>query len=137
MNMQTDLPFYESPEDALRAAVQALGGAKVVGPMLWPDKSVDNAARQLLDCVTPNRHEKLEITQVMRIFALGKEAGYHAPFEWFAAQVGYDAKPVTRAEEVDRITSVIEQSSKTLAGAIAALERIERTKIRVAASVHA
>jgi hypothetical protein len=121
----------------MRAAVQALGGAKVVGPMLWPDKSVDNAARQLLDCVNPNRHEKLEITQVMRIFALAKEAGCHSPFEWFAGQVGYDAKPVTRAEEVDRITSVIEQSSKTLAGAIAALERIERTKIRVAATVSA
>ena len=36
--MQADLPFYDCPEDALRAAVQALGGAKQVGARLWPDK---------------------------------------------------------------------------------------------------
>lgn len=131
--MQTDLPFYESPEDALRAAIQALGGSKVVGPMLWPDKGVDNASRQLLDCVNTNRHEKLEVTQIMRIFVLAKDAGYHAPFEWFAGQVGYDARPVTKAEEVDRLTAVVEQSSKTLSAAVAALERIQRSSaMRVA-----
>lgn len=131
--MQTELPFYEGPEDALRAAVQALGGAKKVGPMLWPDKTVDNAARLLLDCINPSRAEKLEITQIMRIFALAKEVGCHSPFAWFSGEVGYDIKPITKAEEVDRLTAVVEQSSKTLAAAVAALERIQRSSsIKVA-----
>lgn len=123
--MQTDLLFYESPEDALRAAIQALGGTKKVGPMLWPDKGVDNSSRLLLDCINSGRAEKLEITQIMRVFALAKEAGCHGPFAWFAGEIGYDAKPVARADEVDRLTTVIEQSSKTLAAAIATLERVK------------
>ena len=123
--MQADLPFYEGPEDALRAAVQALGGAKKVGAMLWPDKGVDNASRLLLDCINTSRAEKLELSQIMRIFALAKECGCHGPFAWFAGEVGYDAKPITKAEEVDRLTTVVEQSTKTLAAALSALERIQ------------
>lgn len=127
--MQTEMPFYEGPEDALRAAVQALGGAKKVGSMLWPDKGVDNSARLLLDCINPGRAEKLEITQIMRIFSLAKDAGCNGPFAWFAAEIGYDIKPITRAEEVDRLTTVVEQSSKTLAAALSALERIQSSNV--------
>ena len=124
--MQTELPFYEGPEDALRAAVQELGGAKKVGPLLWPDKSVDGASRLLLDCINSSRAEKLEITQIMRILALAKDAGFHAPYAWFSGEIGYDAKPIARAEEIDRLTTVIEQSSKTLATALATMERIQK-----------
>lgn len=122
--MQAELPFFESPEDAVRAAVQALGGAKKVGTLLWNDKGVDNASRLLLDCINPSRAEKLEMSQVMMILRLAKEAGCHAPFQWMAAQIGYDVKPITKAEEVDRLTTVVEQSTKTLASALEALERI-------------
>lgn len=125
--MQTDLPFYESPEDALRAAVQALGGSKKVGSLLWPDKSVDNASRLLMDCLNPSRAEKLDVSQVMRVLALAKEDGCHSPFAWMAGAIGYDITPVTRAEEVDRLTTVVEQSTKTLAAALTALERIQRS----------
>lgn len=126
--MQADLPFYESPEDALRAAVQALGGAKKVGAMLWPDKTIDNAGRLLLDCLNASRAEKLELTQVMRVLTLAKDAGFHSPFAWLAGEIGYDTKPVTRAEEVDRLALVIEQSSRTFAAAVASLERIQRVR---------
>lgn len=123
--MQTELPFYEGPEDALRAAVQALGGAKKVGTLLWPDKGVDNASRLLLDCINPSRAEKLELSQIMRVFALAKDSGCHGPFAWFSGEIGYDVKPITKAEEVDRLTTVVEQSTKTLSAALAALERIQ------------
>lgn len=123
--MQVELPFYEGPEDALRAAVQALGGSKKVGAMLWPDKGVDTASRLLLDCINPSRAEKLEASQIMRVFALAKDSGCHGPFAWFAGEVGYDVKPITKAEEVDRLTTVVEQSTRTLAAALTALERIQ------------
>ena len=99
--MQADLPFYEGPEDALRAAIQALGGAKVVGPMVWPDKSVDSAARQLLDCTNAGRNEKLEIGQIMLILRKARDAGFHSAMSWFCDQLGYYVKPITNAEEVD------------------------------------
>jgi hypothetical protein len=124
--MQSDLPFFEGPEEALRAAVQNLGGAKKVGPMLWPDKTIDAAGRQLLDCLNTARSEKLDLGQVMFVLARAKDAGYHAAFAWMAGEVGYEARPITRAEEVDRLTSVIESASTTLANAVSALERVQR-----------
>lgn len=123
--MQIELPFFESPEDALKAVIQQLGGIKRVGPKLFPDKSVDAAARYLLDCVNPERSEKLAITQIMLLLRLAADAGFHTAFAWLAGEIGYDIKPITRAEEVDRLTSVVEQSSKTLAAALATLERIK------------
>lgn len=127
--MQADLPFYESPEDALRAAVQALGGSKKVGIMLWPDKGVDNASRLLMDCLNTSRAEKLDMSQVMRVLAMAKEAGCHTPFSWMASVIGYDITPITQAEEVDRLTTVVEQSSKTLAAALTMLERLKNSNI--------
>lgn len=124
--MQGEMPFFESAEDALKAAVQALGGSKKVGAMLWQDKGIDAASRLLLDCLNSGRNEKLEITQVMLIFSKAKEAGCHAPFMWFAGEVGYDAKPITTAEETDRLTSVVENAYKALAEALPRLERIQQ-----------
>lgn len=126
--MQAELPFYESPEEALRAAVQALGGAKKVGGLLWPDKMGDNAGRLLLDCLNPSRAEKLEISQTMRILSLARDAGVHGPMQWICGEIGYDARPVTKAEELDRVTSVIEQASKTMAAGLATLERLQRVR---------
>jgi hypothetical protein len=126
--MQADLPIFESIEDALRASVQALGGTKQVGHMLWPDKSIDNAGKLVSDCLNPHRNERLEPSQLLLIFRKAREAGCYEPFRWFAAEAGYDASPITRAEEIDRVTLVIEQASKTLATATAALERIQRVR---------
>lgn len=123
--MQTDLPFYEGPEDAIRAAVQALGGAKKVGSFIWPDKGADTASRHLLDCLNASRPEKMDMRQIMLILRMAKEAGCHSPFNWIAGQIGYDCNPVTKADEVDRLTTVVEQSTKTLAAALQQLERIQ------------
>ncbi len=126
--MQAEMPFYESPEDAVRAAVQALGGAKKVASLLWVDKGVDAASRLLQDCLNPSRSEKLEFSQIMFILSMAKEIGCHSPFAWLAGEVGYDAKPITKAAEVDRLTTVIEQTSQVLAQAMSTLERIQRTQ---------
>lgn len=124
--MQIDMPFFDSPEDALKAIIQQLGGIKRVGPLLFPDKSVDAAARYLLDCLNHDRQEKLALTQIMMLLRLAHEAGYHTAYAWLSGEIGYDIKPITRAEEVDRLTSVVEQSTKTLASALATLERLQR-----------
>jgi hypothetical protein len=126
--MQTDLPFYESAEDALRAAVMALGGTKQVGHALWPDKTVDNAGRLLSDCLNTGRAEKLEPSQVLLIFRRARDVGCYEPFRWFAGEAGYDAVPVMRGRSPRRVTSVIESSSKTLQVAIATLDRLQRVR---------
>lgn len=126
--MQSDLPFYESPEDALKAAVQALGGAKQVGSALWPDKTPDGARTRLLDCLNPARTERLDITELMFVFRRARDAGCHGPFAWLAGEIGYEARPVSKAEEVDRLTTVVEQSTKTLAAALESLQKMQAVR---------
>jgi len=124
--MQGDMPFFDSPEDAMRHAVQYLGGAKAVGPCLWPDKGVDASARLLLDCLNTSRPEKLELSQALCILRMAREKGYHSTAQWLNGEIGYDIKPVVREEELDRLTAVVEQSTKTLAAALNQLERIQK-----------
>jgi hypothetical protein len=123
--MQNEMPFFEDEFDALKAAVQALGGSKKVGQMLWQDRGVDAASRLLLDCLNASRNEKLSLSQVMFIFRAAKDAGCHAPFQWMAGEIGYDALPVSKAEEVDRCVAVVESTSKQLADALRLLERLK------------
>lgn len=128
--------MYESPEDALRAAVQALGGSKKVGHALWPAMSVDAASRKLLDCINAGRAEKLDVSQVMWIFRQAHEIGEHAPFMWFCAELGYEARAITPTEERDRLTTVIERATGQLAGALAALERMQGAAPRPPVRLH-
>lgn len=123
--MQSELPFYEGPEEALKDAVKALGGAKKVGRKVWPDKGEDAAYKLLLDCLNDGRPEKLEMTQIMLLFRMAKEIGCYGPFAWFAGEIGYDCTPISKADQKDRLTTVVEQSTKTLAAALTALERIQ------------
>ena len=129
VRMQVDLPFFECPTDAVRGAVNALGGAKQVGARLWPEKSPDAAGRLLLDCLNASRPEKLELAQVMRVLAWARDAGCHGPMQWICGEVGYEARPVTKAEEIDRLAGVVEESTRTMASALATLERLQRVRV--------
>jgi hypothetical protein len=127
--MQADLPFYDGPEEALKAAVQHLGGPKVVGAMLWPDKSPDSARTRLLDCLNPSRAERLDMSEAMFILRKSKEKGFHTAFAWFAGEVGYETpRPLTSAGEEDRLTTVIDNATRTLAAALPMLERMQRAR---------
>jgi len=123
--MQSEMPFYENIEQALTACIQALGGAKQVAHKLWADKNPEEGRTLLLNCVNPTRKEKLDYTQVMYLFREAKAIGCHAPYLWFSNEIGYDARPITKAEEVDRLTTVVEQSAKLLAAALTQLEKIQ------------
>lgn len=127
--MQTEMPFYETPEEALSAAVQHLGGAKKVGAMLWPDKTADTARSRLLDCLNTAQPAKLDLSEAMFIFKKAKEAGCHSPFIWFCGDIGYESRPTSKAEETDRLTAVIDNATRTLAAALPMLERMQRARV--------
>lgn len=127
--MQAEMPFYESAEEALNAAVQHLGGAKQIGALLWPDKTPDAAGRRLLDCLNLGRAERLDMSEAMFILRKAKDKGFHAPFAWIAGAVGYEApRPLTNSGEEDRLTTVIDNATRTLAAALPMLERMQRAR---------
>lgn len=123
--MQESMPFYDTPEEALKAAVSALGGAKKIGQILFPEKSMDIAARYLSDCINEARPEKLSAAHIIYIFRLAKQAGFHAAFDWFANECEYESKPITSAEQEDRQIAIIEETTKALTNALKVLDSIK------------
>ncbi len=124
-DFNAEMPFYDCLEDALKSLVQRLGGAKAVGAALFPEKSPDSAARALLDCLNPERAEKLSAGQILLVLRMGHEAGIHDAKRYIDAETGYETVPVTRAEQEDRLVSVIDSASKTMRDAMQALARLK------------
>lgn len=121
--MQSAL-FHERIEDAIDEVIRVCGGRKKFASEMWPDKPQRDAHNLLDACLNPDRREKLAPTQLLYIARRGQEAGCHALMQYIAQDCGYEARPVARDEEVDRLATVVEQSSKTLASALATLERL-------------
>lgn len=87
------LLIVDTINDAIRDTVRALGGAKIVAPMLWPKKAPEAAARYLDDCLNPNREHKLDIEEILLIAKKGREKGIHMIVGFINQDVAY-APPV-------------------------------------------
>ena len=123
--MQSAL-FHERIEDALDEVIRCCGGRKPFACQMWPDKPAREAHNLIDACLNPERRERLSPTQVLYVAQRGREVGCHAVMDYFARECGYEVKPVTPADEVDRLTSVVEASTRTLSLALATLERLKR-----------
>ena len=122
--MSQDALFYESLADALRAVVQAMGGAKPVGSKLWPEKTPDAAARQLNDCLNESRPEKLSPEQVLWLLAAGRQVGCHAAMNYLAREAGYsDPLPVEPEDERARLQREYIEATKALQAIAGRIER--------------
>jgi hypothetical protein len=126
--MQTQMPFFETPEDALKYSIQSLGGAKAVAPSMWPDKSVENARDYLLACLNSDRAEKLSYSQIIYIFKLAKQIGAHAGFEWFANACEYESNPISLEEQKERATQVLAHAADQLERALNTLNKLSNQR---------
>lgn len=78
-----------APEEALRIAVDVLGGDKAVGCKFKPEADPAIAGQWVAHCLDANRREKFSLAQAVWIFAQAKAAGDHRAFELFAELCGY------------------------------------------------
>lgn len=87
--------FHETFNDALREVLAACGGAKQVAAKLWPEKTMDTAHKQLLDCMNEARDARLDPDRLRMVLRMGRDVGCHAATNWMLRDMGYeDAKPV-------------------------------------------
>lgn len=109
--MQQDRLFYEDVNEALRELVNHLGGAKKVGRVLWPEKTIEQSQTLLLACLNTERKERLTPEQVMLLLRMGRDAGQHSAMQYICAEVGYSRpEPVN---EQERIAALIERYTRT------------------------
>lgn len=92
--------FHETLTDALREVVDALGGPKAVGAAMRPEKSIDEARRWLIDCLNPDRRERLDPDQTLWLLREGRRVGCHSAMRFIARECLY-ADPVP-IEPIDR-----------------------------------
>jgi hypothetical protein len=119
---------FESINDALQAAVTALGGFKKVGPALRPELPIEQAAGWLRDCLNPGRREKLSPEQVLLLLRQAREAGYHAAMNFVAFDTGYKATPVDPQSQAEQLQERFVAAVETLQGIQATMERLQRVR---------
>lgn len=96
--------FHESVTDALREVVQALGGFKVVGAKMRPEKAADEAARWVADCLNAERRERFDPDQALWLLREGRRAGCHAIANYLMREGGYaDPSPIEPEDERARL----------------------------------
>lgn len=117
--------FHESLNDALRDVVQALGGTKKIGAMMRPEKTPDEAARWISDCLNPDRREKFDPEQVLWLLREGRKIGCHSGMHYLCAESGYSpAQPVEPKDELAELQRNFIEASKHLSHMADRIERI-------------
>lgn len=127
--MQMSL-MHESLTDALREAIQSVGGYKAVGALMWPQLPVDQASGKVRDCLNPDRRERFCPDQVALILRMARQAGCHSAAEFLMREAGYaDPVPVDPEDEVARMQREFVEATKTLSQLAAKIEATQR-KVR-------
>lgn len=116
--------FFDDIHDALRTVVQALGGSKVVGAKLWPDKTPEGCARLVADCLNSAKPERFTPDQVLLLLRWGHEIGCHAGMSFIAQEAGYEIRPITPDAQRDRLADAILEGTRTLERAVRVAERL-------------
>lgn len=105
--------FLEDIYDALKAAVMYLGGPKVVAARLWPNKPIDQARRELLDCLNRDNDRKFDLEEVLALLRMAREAGFHQAKHWIDREVGYqETPPADPVVERDRLAEAMERMAR-------------------------
>lgn len=106
----------ESFNDALIACVKSAGGTKQVAPMLWPEKSVNDAQRLLLACLKDDRPEKLNPDQALLIVSYARAVGVHIGIEYVCEKLGYSIPtPIEPKDEIAELQREFIAATKTMA----------------------
>ena len=95
---------HEDIYDALRTCVQAAGGAKAIGHLLWPELKPDKAGNRLADAMNAMKRDVLNPEQVLLILREGRKAGCHAAMYFIADECDYQRpQPIEPEDEKARL----------------------------------
>lgn len=104
--MQQDPLFFDSIDDAIGNAVQALGGFKRVAGDLWPAMKAESAYAKLKAALDPAKtRENLDQHEIQLIGERAAAVGNYAIPRWFSERCGGEFRvvsPVERAQDLQQ-----------------------------------
>lgn len=126
--------MIESFNEALVECVKAVGGSKVVGPKLWPEKPIDAAQRLLLDCLNPDRPAHLTPEQAQYVLRLARDIGYHAGAAYLMGSLSYaPPQPIDPPDERAELQRQYVEAARRMARMAERIEKLAAPGLRAAA----
>ncbi len=125
--MQPEL-FIETLSEALTDLVNQLGGAKKVGGMFWPEKTMDKARGKLLDCLNPDHSQKFSLEQIDFLIEEARKQNVHTMPAYIGYKCGGKWIPVEPEDELAQLQRDYISATKTMK---TLTDRIEKTQMRV------
>ncbi len=124
--MEQEALFLEDELEALKVDIARLGGMKVVGYQLWPDKSPDKAGEYLSACLNRDRREKLDYSQVIWIKREARKVGSFAAQRYENQVCGFaEPVPVEPEDEAARLMREFCAAKDQMARMLGRMERLE------------
>lgn len=118
--------WHDTLEDAIRSAVDVIGGPKRVGSTLWPTKRIADAARLLSHCLELERPEKLSMGEIELIGRLAHDAGCHTVATYLMRAWGYqDPQPIEPRDEMAELQRQFVRSVEDQKAILKQLERMQ------------
>jgi len=128
-----DLAVFSDWDEALNAAIVALGGHKKVGCMLRPELGAkpDLAGQWLRDCLNAERRERLNPGQMILLLKLAKEDGYHAAKHWLDSELGYEpGRPLDPRDESARLQREFVEAGRRMEKLADRIEKLTQSPLK-------
>lgn len=116
--------FYDDIDAALRATVEALGGAKRVGTALWPAMDAVSAQTQLLSAMNPDKPHKLSLRGFWLVVGMAQKQGIHVIAKFFADDLGYEFRVIQKEEKQAELVERFAKMKSEMADLMKAMERM-------------
>lgn len=114
--MNQEALFYDTLEEALSPAIDAMGGRKVVACDLWPRKPPREAHNRLNACLNSEKEDKFDSCDLVYLLKRAREIGAHGAMRFLCAQAGYaEPVPVEPQDERAQLQRAFIESVKTQA----------------------
>ena len=123
--MHQESLIIEDIYDGLRADIQAIGGSKRVGVLLWPEMAADKAGERLLNCLNRTRPEKLDPEQVLLVIREARKVLSRATITFICDDASYTKpEPLEPETEAAQLMREFNESKKALESIAKRLERL-------------
>lgn len=122
--MQLGFPeCYDSLNDALKAAIMALGGFKTVAGRMRPE--LDSSEDWLRHCLKGDRRERLTPEQAHWIMREARAIGFHGAMQYWSMAAGYEARPVDADKQKQALQETIAAGLERLNAQMAQLKQLQ------------
>jgi len=117
--------WHDDVYEALGTDVQASGGNKVVGSILWAEKSPDKAGEHLANCLNRHRAEKLDAEQIIFIIAESRKHNSFATIWFIADQANFTKpEPIEPEDQKAKLQREYIEAAKSMQKIAAGIERL-------------